>query len=467
MQRVKKILQWIDDRTGISNVVVPLANHPVSPDVKWLYVFGSATFIIFILQVITGVSLALLYQPTSETAYQSVSFITHQVPLGSILRGFHFFGASSMIVLVVIHMTRVYIMASYKYPREMSWISGSILLVLTLGMGFTGQLLRWDNNSVWGAIVAAEQVGRIPLIGDQVAHFILAGETIGGATLSRFFAIHVFLIPALLFGIIGLHVYLAIRNGVSEPPKAGRVVDPATYRAWFESMLKEKGLPFWPNTILRDTFFVLGVILVIIILASVVGPPKIDIPPNPANIDSNPRPDWYFLWFFAILALMPRWLENYAIVFGPIIVGMILILLPIIFNKGERHPARRPWSIVIVLVAVTTIITLSIQGVKAPWSPNFAVQPLPPQVIGNIEPVATNGADLFFKHGCIYCHNISGNGGHRGPDLTDVAERLTKSEMTIRIVNGGGNMPAFGGTLSKVELDDLVSFLRTRKTRIK
>jgi ubiquinol-cytochrome c reductase cytochrome b subunit len=467
MKQLRMIWYWVDDRIGISATLLPLIKHPVPPNAKWGYVFGSATLFTFILQVITGVALALLYQPTSETAYESLKYITHQAPLGDILRGIHYFGASAMIILVGIHLIRVYLWAAYKYPREMSWISGVVLLGLTVAMGFTGQLLRWDSNGVWSAIVAAEQAGRIPFIGDYVAYFLLAGKTLGGATLSRFFAFHVFLIPALLFGLIGLHIYLVFRNGISEPPEPNRTVEPKSYRKWYESMLKEKGVPFWPNAAWRDMFFGLSVVLIILLLAVIVGPPAIGKPPDPANIQSNPRPDWYFLWYFALFALMPHWLENYAIVFGPLLAGLVLFLLPVIFYKGERSPWRRPWSVVIVVFVVTMIFTLWREGVKSPWSPDFTTKPLPASVIGEVHPQAQKGAELFFKKGCQFCHTISGHGGHRGPDLTTVAGRLDKEEITIRIVNGGGNMPAFGATLSRQELDALVSFLMTRNTKLK
>ncbi len=463
MKKIKLIWNWIDDRTGISEFIRPLAKHLVPPDSRWTYVFGSATLFIFILQVITGVGLSLLYQPTSETAYSSLKYITYQVPLGSFLRGIHYYGASAMIILIGIHMIRVYISAAYKYPREVSWISGVALLGLTIGMGFTGQLLRWDSNGVWSAIVGAEQAGRVPFIGTWLAHFILAGGTLGGATLSRFFAIHVFLIPALLFGIIGLHLYLVIRNGISEPPKAGRPVEPKTYRKWYHEMLQKKGVPFWPNAAWRDLAFGVLIVAVVLALAYFVGPPKIGAPPNPANINSNPRPDWYLLWIFALFALMPRGIESYVIAFGPLVVGLILVMVPLVFNKGERSPIRRPWSIVIVVFIVTMVGTLWYEGVKSPWSPNFNAKPLSAQVVGNVGPNAIAGASLMYKKGCLYCHTISGDGGHRGPDLTRVADRLNTYEMTIRIVNGGGNMPAFGASLTKKELTDILNFLNTRK----
>ncbi len=463
MNRLRQLWKWIDDRSGITEAIEPLAKHLVPKDSKWAYVFGSATLFTFILQVVTGVGLALLYQPTSETAYESIKYISLSVPLGSVLRGLHNFGASAMIILVGIHMIRVYIMAAFKYPREMSWISGLILLLLTLGMAFTGQLLRWDSNGVWTAIVGAEQAGRVPFIGKLIARFLLAGETLGGATLSRFFAIHVFLIPAFLFGLLGLHLYLVVRNGISEPPKAGHPVDPKTYRSWYHNMLKDKGVPFWPDAGWRDLAFGLFVITIILILAIFVGPPEIGKPPDPANIMTTPRPDWYFLWIFALFALMPRAIETYAIAYGPLIIGIILIGLPLVFNKGERSPWRRPWAVGIVVFILMSIATFWYEGIKSPWSPDFQTQPLPPKVVGNISTDALNGSVLFYEKACLYCHSISGIGGHRGPDLTRVADRISKEDITIRIVNGGGNMPAFGPNLTQKELDDLVSFLMTRK----
>ncbi len=246
MKLLRKFWRWLDDRTGLTEALNPLLQHRVPHNATWMYVFGSATLFMFIVQVITGVGLALIYQPTTETAYQSLNYITNAAPLGGILRGIHYFAASAMIFLVGIHMIRVYLTASFKYPREMSWISGLFLLALTLAMGFTGQLLRWDSNGVWSAIVGAEQAGRIPIIGTTLARLFLGGDTLGGATLSRFFAFHVFLVPALIFAFIGLHLYLVIKTGISEPPVPGRLVKRGTYRKEYEDLMKEKGVPSGP-----------------------------------------------------------------------------------------------------------------------------------------------------------------------------------------------------------------------------
>ena len=462
MKFFKKVWTWIDDRSGISELVVPMAKHKVPPDSKWLYVFGSATLFCLILQIVTGVSLSLMYQPSSGTAYQSLQFITNHAPLGNFLRGLHYFGASAMILLLGIHMIRVYVMASYKYPRELSWITGVVLLGLTIGMGFTGQLLRWDNNGVWSAVVAAEQAGRIPLIGTDVAHFLLAGKTIGGQTLSRFFSFHVFLIPAMLFTFVGFHIYLVLRNGISEPPKAGRPVEPKKYRSWYKSMLEKKGVPFFPDAAWRDIVFGFSVIIVIVLLAIFVGAPKLSGPPDPSNISVAPKPDWYLLWIYALFALMPPKIESYVIFFGPLIIGMVLLSLPFLSNRGERSPIKRPWAVLGVIVTVSFISAFWMAGIKAPWSPAFNTKPLPAKLVSIDDAAAQHGEKLFYKKGCQYCHSIRGQGGHKGPDLTYVGERLTPREMTIRIVNGGGQMPAFGASLNNKELSDLVAFLQTR-----
>jgi ubiquinol-cytochrome c reductase cytochrome b subunit len=463
MKKLKKIWYWIDDRTGLSELVAPMAKHLVPPDSKWAYVFGSATLIAFLIQVVTGIGLAFMYQPSSGTAYESLKYIEHQATFGHILRGIHYFGSSAMILLVGIHMIRVYIFASFKYPREMGWISGVILLLLTLGMGFTGQLLRWDNNGVWSAIVGAEQAGRVPVIGPWIARFLLGGETIGGYTLSRFFAMHVFLIPAILIGLIGLHIYLVVRNGISEPPKAGRPVDPKTYRQWYHDMLEKKGVPFWPDAAWRDMAFGLIVVAAVLILGALVGAPEITDPPEPSNIVAVPRPDWYFTWIFGVFALMPKSIEDFALAYGPVFIGILLFALPFITNKGERHPVRRPWAIAIVLFIIAIVGTFWYKGAESAWSPDFNAKPLSAGITGNVSPEAKTGAELFSRKACIYCHTISGYGGRRGPDLTTVGDRFSKDQLTIKIANGGENMPAYGATLTQKELNDLVQFLSTRK----
>lgn len=462
---LKKIWLWFDDRTGIKATMMPLIKHPAPPKKLWSYVFGSATLFLFLLQVITGVALSLLYQPSSNSAYQSLEFITHRATLGNVLRGIHYYGASAMIILVGMHMIRTYITASYKFPREMNWISGVFLLLFTIFMGFTGQLLRWDSNGVWSSVVAAQQLGRVPFIGTYLARLLIGGETLGGQTLSRFFSYHVFLFPGLIFIFTGFHVYLVFKNGISEPPKAGRLVDPKTYRSWYEKYMKEKGVPFWPNAAWRDTIISALIVLAVIAMAIVAGAPPLTTAPNPSVVTTSPSPDWYMVPFFALFALMPHKIESVAMMVGPLLTIILLFSIPFISNKGERSPMKRPWSMFGVICVIVFVISLLVTGLKASWSPDFNTKPLPLAAIQETHPDSTiaQGAHLFYTKACEYCHAVNSYGGHAGPDLTHVGNRLSQQELTIRIINGAANMPAFGGVLTHDELNSLTVFLKSQK----
>lgn len=462
-KRLKKIWNWIDDRSGITELVKPLMNHLVPPGSKWSYVFGSATLFCFVIQMITGVGLTLLYQPSSDKAFESLQFITNEAVMGKWLRGIHYFGASGMILMVGIHMLRVYITAAYKYPREMSWISGVVLLLLTVAMGFTGQLLRWDDNGLWSGVVAAEQMGRIPLIGKYIARLLIGGNTFGGQSLSRFFAYHVFLFPGMIILFVSFHLYLVIRNGISEPPEAGRVVDPKTYRQWYKDMLKTKGIPFWPYAAWRDVVFSVATVLCIIALAYFVGPPAIGKAPDPSVVLTKPQPDWYLLWIYALFALMPPAIESYVMFIGPIVVIIFLFSFPFINNKGERSPIKRPWAIAGVAATVVIVGSLLVLGNNADWSPHFKTKKLPATVVNSADTIVLAGSNLFYDKGCLYCHKVQNYGGNVGPDLTHVSRRLNEEQMQIRIINGGDNMPSYGPSLKDNELRELVAFLKSRK----
>lgn len=461
-QLFKKAGRWLDDRSGFSEMLKPLMDHPVPPGSKWAYVFGSATLFCFILQIATGIGLALLYQPSSDKAFQSLQYITYKATMGKTLRGIHYFGASGMIVMAGLHMLRVYITAAYKYPREMSWISGVVLLLLTLGMGFTGQLLRWDDNGAWSAVVAAEQLGRIPLIGKSIARLLLGGDTLGGQSLSRFFSYHVFLFPALIFLFIGFHLWLVVRNGISEPPVKGRLIDPRTYRQWYRNMLRERGMPFWPYAAWRDALFGSATIIAIVILAVVLGPPALSKPPDPSMVFTTPRPDWYLLWIYALFALMPAQIESYVMFLGPLVLFFLLFALPFISNKGERSPLSRPWAVVGSAFVLVVIVSLLVVGNQAEWSPEFRAKSLNSSSIPRTDTIATAGLVLFQEKACLYCHTVNGTGGKVGPDLSHVASRLDEHQLLIRIANGATNMPAYAGSLTKDELNKLVAFLKTR-----
>lgn len=462
-------LNWLEDRTGLGAAIEPILSHKVPRTTElegWPYVLGSATLTAFLIQVVTGIALATSYVSSTSNAYDSLQFISHQALFGHLLRGMHDFGASAMVLLIGLHALHVFLIGSYKFPREVNWLSGVLLLLMTLAMAFTGQLLRWDDTAVWSVVVGAEQAGRVPLLGTYLAHFIFAGDTVGAATLSRFFAFHVFFIPAIIFGLLGLHLYLVIRNGISEPPKRGESVDPKTYRTHYHEKLEKDGVPFWPDAMWRDAVGAILVIVAVVLLGYFIGAPELGNKPDPTILSTYPRPDWYFLWYFSVLAMIPSSTESFVIVFGPLLAGVVMIGLPFFANKGERDPLRRPWAMGFVLILLLMIGTLWVIGEVAPWSPKIEVQALTPaqaQVTQTSGPVY-DGLKLFYSKGCESCHMINGQGGLRGPDLSYVADRYTTEQLTYIILAGRGNMPSYGNNMQPQELQDILAFLETRKS---
>jgi ubiquinol-cytochrome c reductase cytochrome b subunit len=463
MKQRNTFLQWLEDRSGLVKVVEWIAAHPAAPGVKWKYVFGSAVLTAFIMQVVSGIGLLTTYVPSSGGAFESLLYITEKAPLGSFLRGMHYWGASMMVVLLAMHVLRIFLMGSFKFPRELNWMTGVLLLATTAAMAFCGQVLRWDQNAVFAMVVASKMASHVPLIGEWLARFIIGGEVAGSYTLSRIFDLHVMVLPILLASLLGLHIYLVLRNGISEPPVRGREVDPATYRSEYHEMLQKEGVPFWPTVVLRDFVFALGVVVVVLLLAWLVGPAELDNPPDPSLINASPRPDWYFWWLFALLALMPYDLENYFMVLTPLLIGLVLFSVPLVSNRGVRHPAERPLAVTAVVFILSGIVALTVAGWHENWSPRVNASPLTADVIGASSGPVYEGAMVFNRMACLFCHTIEGHGGKRGPNLTLIGDRLTRDQLTLRIMNGAYNMPVFGRILSTEQTENLLDFLSTRK----
>jgi ubiquinol-cytochrome c reductase cytochrome b subunit len=209
--------------------------------------------------------------------------------------------------------------------------------------------------------------------------------------------------------------------------------------------------------------FALAVGAVVVALAIFLGPKELAAQADPTNVNAYPRPDWYFLSYFALLSLIPPSIEDWVIIGFPLLVGILLFAVPFISNKGERSPTRRPWTFAIVGVVAVSLVVLVRVGDEAPWSPNLNPGPLPVAVTQNLNPAQAHGADLFHSSGCVNCHLVDGVGGKRGPNLTHVADRLDRDQMIWRILNGGTNMPAYGRSMPPDDLSDLVDFLQTLK----
>ncbi len=463
---LKRTWDAFEDRTELGAITKKIMTHPVPPTPGasgWLYVFGAATLASFIVAVVSGIPLASEYVSSTDGAYASLQWITHGAILGNQIRGIHFYSSDMMLIFIGIHVLRIVLTGSFKYPREINWLSGVVLLLLTLTIVFTGQILRWDQNGIWTILIIAAQAARFPVIGNWLAYFLIGGNSINGTTLSRFFAIHVFILPGLLFAIIGFHLFLVLKIGISENPRLGHAVDPKTYKQWYEDMLQRVGVPYWPDGIWREV--VLATILVVAVLALTltIGAPDLVGPPDPSNVIAEPRPDWYFLWYFAALALLPKDAEDTAMILLPTLFFVGMFALPFVANRGERSPLRRPWAVFISIMCVLMIGIMTVSGNLAGWSPRFNATMLPANLVGApSNSQIAKGAALFHTQSCEYCHMIDGHGGIRGPDLSEIGSTLTPQDITIRIMNGGDNMPAFAPNLTPTQLNDLVAFLSSR-----
>ena len=249
----QKFFLWLDDRLHISHLWEHTAGHPIpKSSASWFYVFGSATLLCFILQIITGSLLAFAYVPSASEAYESLLYLTYEQDLGWFLRAMHYWGSNFMVGIMLLHMTQVYLFGAYKYPREITWLTGCILMLCTLGLAFSGQVMRWDEDAYWGLGIGAAILGRVPLIGEGLVSLMLGGPIIASETLSRFFSLHVFILPGTVLALLAVHLRMVLTKGINEYPKPGHLVRRETYDKEYERIIKKEGMPFAPHGIWKD-----------------------------------------------------------------------------------------------------------------------------------------------------------------------------------------------------------------------
>ena len=317
---IGKIGEWFDHRLQLAAPIREAAEHPVPRNTaSWFYVFGSAALTVFLLQLVTGILLALVYVPSAGEAWSSLQALNHQVALGWFIRAMHGWGSNFMVAIVLIHMVQVFLFGAHKFPRELTWIVGVFLLLMTLGMAFSGQVLRFDQDAYWGLGIGASIASRVPIIGPAAVKLMLGGPIIAGATLSRFFALHVFVIPGMLMAFVGLHLLMVLKLGINEWPMPGRIVKRATYEREYHELTKQDGAPFVPYAIWKDLFFAAFIILAVAACAFYFGPFGPTGQPDPTIIQTAPKPDYFFLWLYALLSLLPPSLETPFLLIGPAI----------------------------------------------------------------------------------------------------------------------------------------------------
>jgi ubiquinol-cytochrome c reductase cytochrome b subunit len=463
--RTAQILAWFDHRLGLYKPLSEAAAHPTPKNnASWMYVFGSAATVLLMLQVATGILLALIYSPSAGEAWSSLQILNHNIPLGWYVRAIHGWGSNFMVAVVFIHLAQVFLFGAYKFPRELTWIVGVFLLLFTLGMAFTGQVLRFDQDAYWGLGIGASIMSRVPWIGDPLVHLLLGGPIIGAATLSRFFALHVFVIPGILLAGVGVHLFMVLHHGVSDWPMPGRIVRKATYEREYHELTARTGIPFVPEAAWKDAVFSAAVLLAVMACAFYFGPIGPGGQPDPTIIRTAPKPDVPFLWIFSLLSLLPPDLETPIILVAPVLGIAFLLLLPVFAAEGERHWTRRPIAVLVLTIAAVSLSILTRLGSTTPWSPvmdAWTSAPVPVKYLKDRTPLQRQGALVLQYKQCRNCHSLDGEGGKRGPALDAIASRMTEDQIIRQVLQGGGNMPAYGNSLNPSETKALVEFLLT------
>ena len=343
--------EFLNERLPLTEFSAHL-RKPLPKHINLLFSLGSLAMFLLLLQAATGAFLALYYSPSPEHAHNAVTYISEEVPFGAFVRGLHHWGASAMVIIVVLHLLRVVLYSSYKAPRELTWIFGVFLLLVVLGFGFTGYLLPWDEKAYWATVVGVEIASTAPILGDFVAKVLRGGTEIGAVTLSRFYALHTIWLPWLAFGLVGVHLFFVRYYGSSGTPQN-------------TSEEMKTGKPFYPDQVFED---VVGMLILFIVLAAVAlfVPVPLEDVADPTNASYDPRPEWYFLFLFQLLKYFQGPLEIVGTFVIPT-VGMVLLLFLPFLDRSERAVLwKRPVALTVTTVCVVAIVGLTILGASSP-----------------------------------------------------------------------------------------------------
>ncbi len=455
------VIDWIEHRTGLESAIKSFLYEDIPASAGWHQIIGSMAVFFFIVQVFTGGLLAFNYAPTPGEAYNSVRYIMTEVTGGPLIRGLHHWGASIMLIIVVLHMTQVFIYGAYKKPREATWMVGVVLLLITLAFGLTGYLLPWDNRAYFGTVVTTHIASQAPLLGPYVLRLLGAqGDSVGNVTFSRFYALHTVLLPPLTMILIGIHVFLVRKHGV-----AAAVGDTAPKRKFF------------PEQVFKDTVGVALGFLILFIMAIVAKVP-LERLADPTDTAYIPRPEWYFLFLFQLLKFFKGPMETFGSVVLPGIAMLALFLIPFIDRGPMIRLGKRTFAITFVILAaiawtglttaavVTTpknqeavedIETPSTETPEATTSTASATASTAPSAAPlsawqRLTPQELVGLSYFESEGCTGCHPGAGQQGI-GPDLTKMPkEHRTASWMIPHFKNPARVAP--GSAMPPINLPD-------------
>jgi ubiquinol-cytochrome c reductase cytochrome b subunit len=446
---LSRLWRWVDERWPLGALVKAALDEDIPGGASWTYVLGSTTLVTFLLLVVSGVWQLFYYVPTTDHAYNSLNYMRQSVPFGWLVHGIHYWGAQAMAVLVGLHMLRVFVWGAYKRPREMTWLAGVVLLLLTAGLVFTGALLPWDEQGYFAAEVGTSIIGTLPFVGQRLLEIIRGGDSMGQLTLSRFFMLHVAIVPAVLVAFVGVHLVAFRRFGSVGP--------------WREEKRRRRG-PFWPDQVLMDVVAGILVLLILIGLSAYARAP-FSGPADPADTSFQPKPEWNFLFLYeALKAFKGPW-EVVGTVGIPLVIVVLLVLLPFLDRRPERNPRRRVFSIPAGLLLAAGIASLTVAGALSHPSGGRgvataeAVKSAPGAI-----PAGQEGAVLFHKLGCMACHSVNGSGGKIGPDLShEAGAGRSRAWLVTQIENPRKHdprtiMPSFG-SLAPSQVDSLADYL--------
>jgi len=345
---------WIEQRVQTRSLLAALL-HVRVPILARTYYLGGITLFLFGVQVVTGTLLTLYYNPTPEAAYESVLYITSEVSFGWLIRSIHHWAANGMILFLVLHVVRIFFQAAYKFPRELTWIVGVGLLMVAIGFGFTGYLLPWDQRAYWATVVGTEIAGSIPLIGEELLRLLRGGADVSGATLTRFFAIHILVLPLALGALVAVHLTFVHQHGLANPRRRDR--RPSEPPPADTERGDDRTKPFFPNYLLDEVLAWYVVLAALVVLASLF-PAGLEEEANPLKTPAHVKPEWYFLAVYELLKHVPRILG----VLAPVVALVVLAMWPLLDRNPEVRPRRRPLVIALGIIVIVGIVGLTVRG---------------------------------------------------------------------------------------------------------
>ena len=442
----EKVVAWLDHRTGVETAVRNFLYEEIPASSGWRHVLGSIAVFLFLVQAFTGAMLAFNYAPTPGDAYNSLRYILTELTGGRLIRGLHHWGASMMIVVVVLHMVQVFLWGAYKKPREATWMLGVVLFLLTLAYGLTGYLLPWDNRAYWGTVVTTQIAASAPLLGPYLSRLLGGESAVGVVTFARFYGMHVLLLPPATTLLIALHVYLVRKHGVAPTP---------------DDELRPKR-KFYPEQVYRDTVSIFVAFAVLFTLAVAVRVP-LERLADPTDTSYIPRPEWYFLFLFQSLKFLSGPLEAIGAVGLPALAVLALLLVPFVDRGRLERVTRRTVAMAVVALVLLGWTGLTVAAVATTPKPDVAAQIdySDPTDWMQLSPQELAGLGYFQKEHCEICHTVGEGKPKVGPDLA-TTRRKTAAWMIEHFKRPssmvpGSQMPPI--QLNNQQLNALASFL--------